>query len=78
MREDDNNTKASPDAPREYFQHTEVVTKEETVDLSTSPVVLSSQFSSVSVRCIVNKYSWLDVLPGVAEIYRNVLVYTPR
>ena len=60
------------------------LSREETVDLSNSPVILSSQFSSVSVRCIVRKFSWLDFLPRVVrwllavEIYSNVLVYTPR
>ena len=57
---------------------------EETVDLSNSPVILSSQFSSVSVRCVRTQLAWLDLLPrplrwllGV-ELYSNVLVYTPR
>ena len=57
---------------------------EETVDLSNSPLILSSQFSSVSVRCVRTQLAWLDLLPrpvrwwlGV-ELYSNVLVYTPR
>ena len=60
------------------------LSQEETVDLSNSPVILSSQFSSVSVRCIVSKFSWLDLLPRqvrmwlAEEIYSNVLIYTPR
>ena len=51
-----------------------------------SPVVLSSKFSSVWVRCVRNSLYWLDSLPvpslllywlGV-ELYRNVLLYVPR
>ena len=57
---------------------------EETVGLSNSPLVLSSNFSSLSVRCIVSQLSWLDLLPRpvrwwlAVEIYSNVLLYIPR
>ena len=60
------------------------LSQEETVDLSNSPVILSSLYSAVSVRCIERKFSWLDLLPVAVrrwltvEIYQNVLIYTPR
>ena len=51
-----------------------------------SPVVLSSRFSSVWVRCVRNSLYWLDSLPAPSlllywlgvELYRNVLLYVPR
>lgn len=60
------------------------LSQEETLTLHNSPVLLSSKFSSVSVRCVVRLFSWLDFLPRPVrwwlgeEIYSNVLVYTPR